>query len=169
MIFLLSGSDSLANFGTISLVCNISFLKAEQGLEIRLKMPLFKKRGKMIVVFLYGNEDQYRFDVALFDCCPEKKRKVQEMDAFIQEKRLLRGFDSTSILHSFLLEAQFAVFGRRKSGNPFEDRIEVSSGHETEAVGNGFQCQMAVMLGVCDAAAGLLYPVFGNKSIEILA
>lgn len=38
-------------------------------------MPLFKKRGKMIVVFLYGNEDQYRFDVALFDCCPEKKRE----------------------------------------------------------------------------------------------
>lgn len=92
MIFLLSGSDSLANFGTISLVCNISFLKAEQGLEIRLKMPLFKKRGKMIVVFLYGNEDQYRFDVALFDCCPEKKRKVQEMDAFIQEKKLFAGF-----------------------------------------------------------------------------
>lgn len=46
----------------------------------------------MIVVFVYGTENQYRLDVTMLDGCPEKKRKVQEMDAFIQEKKFFAGF-----------------------------------------------------------------------------
>lgn len=59
----------------------------------------------MIVVFVYGTENQYRLDVTMLDGCPEKRERFKKWMPLFKKKSFLRGFDSTSILHPFLLEA----------------------------------------------------------------